>query len=403
MTQEPRPVPQLFELPRDCSGCGACASACPKQAIDMITDQDGFRYPKIKNSLCIGCENCIRACGLHARLGNKTEGPWFAGASKGDINKSASGGTFAVLAKNVISQGGCVYGAAYEHVGDQFRVCHRRVDSVDQLDPLLNSKYVQSHASSCFKDVKNCLNSKKMVFFVGTPCQVSGLRGFLKQDWPNLLTADLVCHGVPNEQMFNDQIHSYEKQYGAKVIDFCFRDKSKGWGHSLIRLTLSNNRQILIPADECPYYDMFLKKKTLRDSCYVCPYASDFRAADITLGDFWGVEISRPDVLSQNGLTTRKGISCILANNDRGRLGIQRYGKGLVVHEVSFDDIASYNDQLRHPSRLPEDRSSYLVQYKAYGWMGLERLWKRRERGAKHYIKRFIKTILSPMTKILKG
>lgn len=395
MAPGPKTTPRLFKQQSDCCGCGACASACPKNAIDMITDSHGFKYPVIRPSLCIGCNNCINSCGLQLRLGQKTKGPWFAGAGKADISKSASGGTFSALANSIINKGGCVYGAAYDRTENEIHVCHQRAASNNELKALLNSKYVQSDAKRCFKDVKEQLKTGRAVFFTGTPCQVAGLKGYLKKDWPNLLTADLVCHGVPSDQLFNDQIHSYEKQYGAKVIDFCFRDKTKGWGHSLIRLTLSDMRTILIPADECPYYDLFLKVKTLRDSCYNCPYSSDFRAADITLGDFWGVEESRPDVLYQSGLTTERGVSCIMANTEKGRLGIQKYGGGLIVREVAFDDIAKFNDQLRHPSRLPKDRDLYLKRYEKDGWSGIETTWGIRERGVTIRIKTILKRHLS--------
>ena len=399
-----REVPVLFDGAKDCCGCGSCSAACPRGAITMTEDARGFEFPRIDESACVGCGACVRACGLHARLGGETQGPWYAAAGRGDVAASASGGVFATIARAVIAEGGCAFGAAYEPFEGGLHVRHRMAEDEEGLAGLLNSKYVQSDAGGCFAEVRRQLKDGRQVFFCGTPCQVAGLKGFLGRDWPNLLTADLVCHGVPSERMFNGCVREMAEKHGADVVDFRFRCKREGWGHSLLLLLLlSDGREVTVPADKSAYYDMFLNLKTLRDSCYVCPYAGKHCAGDLTLGDFWGVQHNRSDLLAKGELDLQRGVSCLLANNERGREAVERYGERLYLKEASFDEIAKGNDQLRHPSVLPVDREAYLNAFEEGGWPAITRVWRRRERGPKYWARKVVKRLLpDPVKKALK-
>lgn len=399
-----REAPVLFNGAKDCCGCGSCAAACPRGAITMTEDKRGFVFPRIDESVCVGCGACVRACGLHARLGGETQGPWYAAAGRGDVSASASGGVFATIARAVIAEGGCVFGAAYEPFEGGLHVRHRMAEDEEGLAGLLNSKYVQSDAGGCFAEVRRQLKTGRQVFFCGTPCQVAGLKGFLRRDWPNLLTVDLVCHGVPSERMFNGCVREIAEKHGADVVDFRFRCKREGWGHSLLLLLLSDGCEIMVPARKSAYYDMFLNLKTLRDSCYVCPYAGSHRAGDLTLGDFWGVQCNRPDLLCEGELDLRRGVSCLLVNNERGREAVGRYGDRLYLKEATFDEIAKGNDQLRHPSVLPADREVYLDAFAKGGWAAISRVWRRRDRGPKYWIRQAAKKALpGPVKKALKS
>lgn len=388
-------VPTLFESPTHCCGCGACAAVCPKGAIAMSEGKDGFVLPMIDSDLCIGCGACTRACGLNRGIGSNSVGPFYAAAGRDDVSESASGGVFGAVAREFISAGGVAYGAAYEREGGSLRVRHRRASSVDELRPLLNSKYVQSDAGSCFADIRTDLSEGTRVLFCGTPCQVAGLRGFLVRDYEGLTTIDLVCHGVPSGRMFADCVEDYGEQLGSPVVDFRFRCKREGWGHSLLLLLLlEDGREVTIPASKSLYYDMFLNLKTLRNSCYECPYAGRFRAGDLTIGDFWGVGVNRPDVLKDaEKFNQMKGVSCLLVNNDRGREFIES-SNALDLYPVEFDDIAKGNDQLRHPSVLPKDRRLYVDAYANGGWSTVVRLYKKRERGVVFYAKKALRAVL---------
>ena len=360
----------------------------------MSEGKDGFVLPVIDSDLCVGCGACARACGLNRGIGSNSAGPFYAAAGRGDVSESASGGVFGAVAREVISAGGVAYGAAYECEGNTLRVLHRRAERVDELRPLLNSKYVQSDAGVCFVDVKADIREGRQVLFCGTPCQVAGLKGFLGRYYENLTTVDLVCHGVPSGRMFSDCVEDYGNQFGSPVVDFRFRCKREGWGHSLLLLLLEDGREVTIPAAKSPYYDMFLNLKTLRDSCYRCPYAGRFRAGDLTIGDFWGVEINRPDVLNDSTkFSQTKGISCLLVNNSHGKDFIDSCDS-LDLYPVDFDDIARGNDQLRHPSNLPSDRGLYIEAFAKGGWRSVRKLYLRRERGLKYHSKRILRALL---------
>lgn len=347
----------------------------------MVEDANGFVFPRIDEALCIGCHACVRACGLHQKVGQQTQGPWYAAAGTGDVSRSASAGAFVSLAREVIAQGGAVFGAAYELEADGLHVRHRMAEDEEGLAALQNSRYVQSEAGSCFPGVQRQLRAGRPVLFCGTPCQVAGLRAFLgNRDHPNLYTADLVCHGVPSQRMFRDWVASLEKKYGGRATDVRFRSKRDGWGHSLLLLLLllldGREEPVYVPSEGSDYYGMFLGLETLRDSCYECPYASGFRAGDLTLGDFWGVQANAPEVLEDSEhFDMRRGVSCLLVNDGRGREALERFGGQLALREVTFDAIAKGNDQLRHPSVRPVDRDECLKAYRDGGWDCVSRWW----------------------------
>lgn len=403
-------VPTLFSGKNDCCGCQSCAAICPMDAIEMVSDENGFMFPVIHQESCVGCRACTRACGLHQHVGQQTEGPWYAASGNGDVSQSASAGVFVSLAREIIAQGGTVFGAAYHLTDDGLHVSHIEATDENRLAALQNSKYVQSAAGLCFPRVRQELIEGKTVLFCGTPCQVAGLRAFLGKGgpWPNLYTADLVCHGVPSEQMFRDWVESEESQLRQKIVDVRFRCKNNGWGHSLLLLQLQGGSEELIPADRSAYYAMFLGLETLRDSCYVCPYASGFRAGDLTLGDFWGIQKTRPEVMNDEvHFNMKRGISCLLVNNAHGREALEKFGARLNLREVSFNDIASGNDQLRHPSTLPSDRKSCLKAYRDGGWGKVEKWWRWHHvipDNAKEKTKKLIyRVLLVPVVKHIKN
>lgn len=369
----------------------------------MIEDEYGFVFPVIDTSLCVDCGICGELCEFQNGTARKTSGPWYAAAYRGDSSRSASAGAFYALALSVLSVGGAVFGAAYVREGDDLRVRHVMAEDIDSLRALQGSKYVQSDVSPCFQEVERQLGLGREVLFSGTPCQVAGLRGYLRHEWPNLITVDLVCHGVPSEQMFRSFVSSIERERGMRVVNLSFRCKRWGWGHSLLLCLLLRpfdasdslrDETVIVSARDSAYYDLFLNLKTLRDSCYSCPFAGCARPGDITVGDFWGVDENCPIVMEDARFNVERGVSCLLINNERGRFALDRFGKDLDLLEVSLDDIVRGNDQLRQSSILPKDRLAYISTYRDYGWSAVEEMWRRRERGVRYRVRQVIKAFL---------
>lgn len=208
-----------------CYGCGACEQTCHVEAIKMIQDDEGFYYPIINSQICIHCGKCIKVCpSVKEKDINASKPNCFAVCANNKIRiKSSSGGVFTLIAQEILSTKGVVCGAAFNQ---EFELRHMIIDSAKELDDLRGSKYVQSKIGVIYREIESYLNQGTKVFFVGTPCQVAGLKAYLKAKTENLLTADLVCHGVASQLVFNQYI---EENFGKKNIKkFVFRTKEFG-------------------------------------------------------------------------------------------------------------------------------------------------------------------------------
>lgn len=157
-----------------CSGCSACLNACAKGAIKMVADKEGFLQPVVNAEKCIDCGLCEKSCPVVTPLDNENamEPKALAMWHNADRTVSSSGGAFSAMTRSVLSRGGVVFGAAY----DPFPILkHIAVDSVEGLDRLRGSKYMQSNLGDSFKQIRTLLNEGREVMFCGTPCQVAGL------------------------------------------------------------------------------------------------------------------------------------------------------------------------------------------------------------------------------------
>ena len=311
----------LFDDKKDCCGCGACMNVCPKNAIRMAEDEVGFVYPEIDQNLCVGCGACKKACGYQTQpLMQKSEAV-YAAASNNDnfLRKSASGGAFAVLAENVLKKDGVVYGAALPLENGKLEPKHLRIDTVERLPELQGSKYVQSAIGDTYAQAQKDLLDGKRVLFSGTPCQIAGLKQYLKKDYENLLTVDIICHGVPSKRFFQSFMEDYGKKLRGTITEFYFRDKSKGQGmitRSVYKNKNGERQEKVIAGNLLSYVNLFLRSFTYRKNCYSCPFASEKRVGDLTLGDFWGFHEEYPSYDEKQGLSNGKGISCVLVNTD---------------------------------------------------------------------------------------
>lgn len=286
-----------------CSGCYACANACPKDAIAMEEDKEGFSYPIINPGLCIECGACDRAC---PKLANRSQESMagidsmphtYAVISNHSLErqKSSSGGFFRLLAEQVIRQGGFVYGAAFN---EKWEVCHVGVDNLSDLGRLQGSKYVQSRIGLVYRDIKKQLATGRLVLFSGTPCQCEGLYGYLGIKYDNLFVVDLICHGVPSPLVWKHYIQYVCKlKKSTEISRISFRSKNLSWERYL-------HTDI--------YMRGFLQDLYLRKSCYRCTCRKLHRISDITLADFWGIK----DVLPS--MYDGKGTSLVLIQSPKG-------------------------------------------------------------------------------------
>lgn len=364
-----------------CCGCGACMSVCPKGAIALQPDVDGFVYPQVDEAKCVHCNLCETVCAYRNQTPPLSLKEVYAAVSGDtDVRESASGGLFASFAQAVIADGGAVYGCVMEYEDGKLWPRHICITEQQDLIRLKGSKYVQSDLGDSYRDVQRRLTDGQTVLFSGTPCQVAGLKGFLRKDFENLFTLDIICHGVPSVKLFQDYIAFEEKKRSVKVTSFRFRDKSQGW-KLYGSMILDNGQIIYFEPEESSYYQMFLNSYTYRENCYTCPYASDHRAGDITIGDFWCIELVHPELLAENGgpLDHEKGASCLIVNNEKGYALLKRYGTGIRRWKSNYENASKYNRQLVAPSYMKSERKEVLNLYRL-GYGKLESWYQHRLR-----------------------
>lgn len=325
-----------------CSGCGACMNACPKNAIRLVPNTQGFAHPLIHSTDCTGCKTCLRTCpvlhaGTHPSPQKKPLAVYAGWNTDTSIRlASSSGGVFSALAMAVLEQGGTVYGAAMQ---EGLNVRHIRVNTPEGLSTLRGSKYIQSDAGLMYRSVKKDLKQGCPVLFSGTPCQISGLRQYLKQDSPLLLCVDIICHGVPSPKLFQEYIRLRENSQGSgQVTSVQFRDKRKGWKSFSMVCRFSHGEQPYAETlDRDLFMQGFLHNFCLRPSCYECPAHKERRYADITLGDFWGVNLHFPE------LDDDQGTSVIFIHSAKGAAIWQGLGQAVFSRPVSYELAVQYN------------------------------------------------------------
>lgn len=371
---------------KDCCGCGACHEACPKSAITMKTDEYGYVYASIDNELCVDCGKCKSVCPAIVNNNDKGfEKKAYAGTSLDEsTKKSASGGIFALFAKKVLSEGGVVFGT---EMNESFDVQVIGIESEEELPKLQGSKYVQSNMLPAFKQIKEALKEKK-VLFCGTPCQVSALKNYIGKENENLILVDLVCHGVPNNQMFKDEIVSLQKKYKGNLSKYIFRDKD--YGHNVIgNLQFKNKNSKKALYSYCStYYTSFLKNDILRESCFNCKYANIERPGDITICDYWGVQKEEPEFYKECNEKKIVGISAIIINSEKGEAFFEEKKEDFLLKESTIEKVRSNNACLAYPSKKGKDYDTVRAIYKESGWEGVSRFYNKKYR--KQRIKRKI-------------
>lgn len=335
---------------QDCTGCGLCTAVCPVHCISMCRGQLGHLYPEIDAAVCIDCGACRASCPANApeavlgfSLPDKAYAAWADDSS--EYLSSASGGAASVLARHYLSSGGIVYGCTVcpGEAEKTFDVRHIRVENEDAIVQLKGSKYVQSSIGALLPSLKNDVRSGRQVLFIGTPCQAAAVRRLFRQEPDNLLVADLVCHGVPSLAMLQQHIARRLHMSPEEVGNISFRD-STGF-----RMAIADRegRQIHVgrPLEglrtEDLYYCLFMDGFSYRESCYRCRYARPERTADLTFGDFWG--------LDKSVRTPSSGVSLVLPVTEKGKDALDILRKGMTLVPRPVREAVRGNEQLRHP------------------------------------------------------
>ena len=342
-----------------CFGCGLCKNKCPYNAIEFIENSEGFLYPQIIKEKCKNCGICYNVCPAINSIDNHNEfkEECYMTISKDKViyKNSASGGFATCLSEYVITNlQGVVYGC---NLDDNGNVKHIRVDNNKDLVKLQDSKYVQSNILDIFKKVKEDASNKK-VLFIGTPCQVEAIEKYLnRKELDNLITCDLVCHGVPSPKLFKNYLNYLSKKYNRKVTDYRFRNKTTfdkcGFRG---KLKIAQKDKYFF-AEEDIYYRDFLEEKNYRLSCYNCKYKVNKRVGDFTIGDVNSWE-------NYYDFYPELASSLVIVNNSKAKNLFDELEQKLFVKEISLEKEKKINKALSRQTELPEERKQIYQKYK---------------------------------------
>lgn len=348
-----------------CTGCTACASACPKHAISMQRDEWGFLYPQVDGDSCLHCGLCQKVCPAQNKPGQRNileeERFRIAWHREEEVRaKSSSGGAFSALASAVLRRGGHVCGAAFRE--DYHAVHHLIIHREEELPQLRSSKYIQSDMGQTYAEVKALLTEGEEVLFAGTPCQVAGLRLFLRKEYPNLITLDIVCHGVPSPRIYHDYASWLEASQGGQLTGYTFRDKRWSWTRFNMRADFSNGSAYFGKWETDLFYRGFIQDLYLRDCCYECPFSRHERYSDITLSDFWGV-FQEP----RKEWADEKGISMCMTHTEKGEQLVHEAAEDMEYHDVE-KELALLNGGFRAHTLTRREKEVFLPIYREKGF-----------------------------------
>ncbi len=335
-----------------CTGCFTCYNICPHSAIKMTEDGHGYIYPEIDDSLCTECNACSTVCPALRDVILRSPLDCYAMYVKdsGEREKSTSGGAATLFSKFIIKNGGVVYGST---VRKGIYIEHIRVDTLDGLEALRGSKYVHSYITDSYKNAKSDLQKGLTVLFIGTPCQVAGLKSYLSRDYDSLYTIDLICHGVPSQKYLCDELCD------ERIDAISFRDKKYGF---FLRARVSGNTVYEKELHDSPYYSMFMDGLTYRENCFECKYAGVQRVSDITVGDFWG--LSQDSALYD---TDNSGVSVLLPATKKGLWLLESCRNEAMLERRPIQEAIDGNDQLRHPVTKNKNYEKFKTIYTRRG------------------------------------
>lgn len=345
--------------PEDCCGCTACQSICGHDAIKFKPDALGFTYPNIDLTKCVNCGLCEKVCAFndHYDVSQNLSNPIVYGVRHKrieEVMKSRSGAAFVALSDYVLDNNGVVYGVGFS---DDFTVCHKRATNKTERDGFRGSKYVQSDLTGIFNQVREDLVSGRIVMFVGTACQTSGLNSYIgKKLRSNLILVDIICHGTPSNKLWHDYINYVENIYHSKINAVNFRDKKMfGWDAHQETYKFENNESFQ------PINSNFYNKLFFRKSCGVCRFCNINRPSDITISDFWGWDKANIPINDDN-----KGLNLLLINTTIGERIFNQIRNELICYKITDDSYKQPN--LCYPTKMHPYRDLMEQDYSKKGF-----------------------------------
>lgn len=351
---------------KNCTGCGACINACPLHIIKFEEDVEGFIYPSVDADNCINCSLCEKSCPMlkdRASLCPNIDGfpQFFAGQliNKGELFAVSSGGAFWAFSQTIIDKGGVVYGAVQTDVDS---IYHQRAETLEEIKAIRRSKYFQSDTKQTFAQVKADLKDGRSVLYSGTGCQIAGLKAYLGKECDNLITCDVVCHGVPSRKVWKAYRKEKEEREGKIIKDLVFRDKSAGWSHNQYRITYQDGSVEKEASTQQLFHAGYLQGLFYRPSCGVCRFASLPRVTDVTLADYWQYQGKFRQ--SDKDL----GVSLITVNSNRGQRLLDDSSKYLDIELTEQEKaLESCRHLDEHPSENP-DRANFFKLFNEAGY-----------------------------------
>lgn len=338
-----------------CTGCQACRIACPKQCISMQEDVNGNIYPIVDKAICIDCKKCQKVCPSinPPSLSQKPLIVYAGWAKDKEARKySTSGGISYVLSKHFLESGHYFCGAVWTEEG----AIHKVSSSLADIKLFQGSKYSHSDVKDCYKEIRKILISGNKVLFIGTPCQVAGLRSYLSFKYDNLFTVDIICHGVPSRRVLRDRIKYIEKENGKKVVEMRFRDKNPNQLHTCCKYIFDDGTFVMYKYSKDFFFRSFVDNYALRNNCFECDYSSLKRVSDMTIADFWGYQPK-----SMKFYNFELGVSIIMVNNSKGRELIDLIKDDIIYEERSYTECINQN--MYRPQEKPSDYESYWKDY----------------------------------------
>lgn len=369
----------------NCCGCHACFEVCPTNCIEMQADSEGFLYPHVHVDNCINCHKCEKACPILNKVSNHNTTRAFAVQNKDENVRlaSSSGGMFTLLADYVIDNDGIVIGAAFD---DNLELIHIATNNKSVISKLREAKYIQSKIADTFNIAKDCLEQGKLVLFTGTPCQISGLLNTLNHSYDNLITQDIICHGVPSPKVWNEYVKHLNKKFHKEIINVQFRNKDSGWKSYSLKYTFSDGSDAISLASKDPYMLLFLNNLSLRPSCYACHFKGLDRPSDFTLADFWGIKNILPQIDDD------KGTSLVFVNTEKGHRIFELLSEKNLHFEVDITEAVKYNTSAINSANEPTNRAQFMNQLSIQPFTNLSKKFVPK-RAAKSLLKHLIRKL----------